>query len=155
MFRDYPRLVTDAELAVRLIHAEWAARVELGEPPSVARWLERFPQWRDRLEHRFREDGLLGASLVDNTPTVALGDEDAVLTATALPAPTSEEVSSGTAALPLDIQHEIGRGAMGVVYLAWDRVLHRSVVLKKMRADLLDHPDSVRRFYHEARRRRS
>jgi serine/threonine protein kinase len=148
----YPRLHDDADLAVRLIHAEWAARVELGDNPSVSQWLERFPQWRDRLERRFREDSLLGASLLENTPTVALDREgDMGLLATAPARSTGGEVPPGEVPLPLDIHQEIGRGAMGVVYLAWDRMLDRSVALKKMRADLLDHPDAVYRFYHEAR----
>ncbi len=152
LLRDYPRVRADAELAVRLIHAEWATRVELGESPSVSQWLERFPQWRDCLERRFRDDTFLGASLLENTPTVALGgDGDFDLLATAAAPSPGVAVPADDIALPLDIQQEIGRGAMGVVYLAWDRVLTRPVALKKMRADLLDHPDAVHRFYHEAR----
>jgi tRNA A-37 threonylcarbamoyl transferase component Bud32 len=152
LLRDYPRLHDDADLAVRLIHAEWATRVELGDNPSVSQWLERFPQWRDRLERRFREDSFLSASLLENTPTVALGGDgdDHLLATAAGPAPGAD-LPADDITLPLDIQQEIGHGAMGIVYLAWDRVLARPVALKKMRADLLDHPDAVHRFYHEAR----
>jgi Protein kinase domain len=153
LFRRYPALQAEADLATRLIHTEWAVRVELGENPSVSAWLERFPQWRERLERRFREDSFFDASLLENTPTVDLGADDADdLNATRPATHVGGDFLLGEAPLPpLEIHQEIGRGAMGVVYLAWDKVLDRSVALKKIRPGLLDHPESIRRFYREAR----
>jgi len=153
LFQVYPRLRDDPELAVRLVHAEWAARLELGGDPAVAPWLERFPQWRPLLERRFRADSFLAADLLEDTPTVFLGREgEDALGATRPATHAGGDFPPGEAPLPpLEIHEEIGRGAMGVVYRAWDKVLDRAVALKKIRAGLLDNPEAVRRFYHEAR----
>ena len=153
LLRVYPRLRAEDDLAVRLIIAEWAVRLELGETPSMTQCLERFPQWRDRLETRFYEEHWLGMSVLENTPTVPCGRQgEEALNATQHGRPQVAVLPLGDAALSsLEIQREIGRGAMGVVYLAWDKMLDRAVALKKMRADLLDKPEAVLRFYHEAR----
>ena len=45
----------------------------------------------------------------------------------------------------------LGHGAMGVVYLARDRVLHRLVAIKVLRAELAGDPDERERFRDEAR----
>ncbi len=52
-----------------------------------------------------------------------------------------------------ELQEEIGRGGMGVVYRARDLVLNRPVALKMIvpRQGLLETPEAVHRFYREAR----
>lgn len=52
-----------------------------------------------------------------------------------------------------EIRHEIGRGAMGVVYEAYDPMIKRIVALKTIRADQLagaDAPNVIARFRREA-----
>jgi len=49
-----------------------------------------------------------------------------------------------------EIQRELGKGAMGVVYLAHDVSLSRPAALKVMAAILANDADLVRRFYQEA-----
>ncbi|MGH0034799.1 MAG: serine/threonine-protein kinase [Myxococcota bacterium] len=46
---------------------------------------------------------------------------------------------------------ELGRGGMGVVYRALQNGLERPAVLKKLRRDLAEHEDLLRRFEREAR----
>lgn len=45
----------------------------------------------------------------------------------------------------------LGRGGMGCVYRAYDRVLHDAVALKALRADAADEPHLARRFRNEVR----
>jgi serine/threonine protein kinase len=46
---------------------------------------------------------------------------------------------------------ELGRGGMGVVYLAEHRLMERPVAIKVVRKSLLDNPEAVERFYREVR----
>ncbi len=50
-----------------------------------------------------------------------------------------------------EVVRELGKGGMGVVYLARQPALDRLVVLKKMRRDLAADPSLVERFQREAR----
>ena len=52
---------------------------------------------------------------------------------------------------PYEIIREIGRGGMGVVYLARDARLDRNVALKELPPDLAADPDRLVRFEREAR----
>jgi serine/threonine protein kinase/tetratricopeptide (TPR) repeat protein len=50
-----------------------------------------------------------------------------------------------------DIVRPIGKGAMGMVYLAHDTVLERDVALKVMVAQIADDPELIQRFAREAK----
>jgi serine/threonine-protein kinase len=50
-----------------------------------------------------------------------------------------------------DITGRLGKGAMGVVYCAHDKMMERSVAIKVMMTDLEDDPETSSRFYREAR----
>ena len=50
-----------------------------------------------------------------------------------------------------DIVRPLGKGAMGVVYLAHDPLLERDVALKVMVAQIADDPDLSKRFEREAK----
>jgi hypothetical protein len=74
----------------------------------------------------------------------------------ALAAPPGGEVESvgwqaGDRIGEFEIVRAIGRGGMGVVYLATDRRLHRNVALKSLPAALADNPELRERLKREAR----
>ncbi len=52
---------------------------------------------------------------------------------------------------PFKIERELGRGGMGVVYLATDTRLDRQVAIKALPADLSGDPDRLARFQREAK----
>src|SRR6185295_3074486 len=50
-----------------------------------------------------------------------------------------------------DIVKPLGKGAMGVVYLAMDTVLDREIALKVMVSGIADDPELLKRFEREAK----
>ena len=52
---------------------------------------------------------------------------------------------------PFRIERELGRGAVGVVYLAHDTKLDRSVAIKSLPTELMENPKARTRFAREAR----
>ena len=50
-----------------------------------------------------------------------------------------------------DILKPLGKGAMGMVYLAHDTILERDVALKVMVAQIADDPELNKRFIREAK----
>ncbi|MHC4488523.1 MAG: serine/threonine protein kinase, partial [Planctomycetota bacterium] len=52
---------------------------------------------------------------------------------------------------PFRIERELGRGAVGVVYLAHDTKLGRPVAIKSLPAEVMENPKARSRFTREAR----
>jgi serine/threonine-protein kinase len=71
------------------------------------------------------------------------------------PGPTASFDSSvlgpGSQVGPFRIERELGRGAVGVVYLAHDTKLDRSVAIKSLPAEVMANPKARSRFAREAR----
>lgn len=52
---------------------------------------------------------------------------------------------------PYEVIRSIGKGGMGEVLLAYDTLCGRQIALKRIRSDLIDHPQMHNRFLKEAR----
>src|SRR4051812_36072620 len=62
-----------------------------------------------------------------------------------------EELRPGDIVGGYTIQKEIGRGGMGVVYLARDEQTDRLCALKQIRGELAHRPDALERFHTETK----
>ena len=60
-------------------------------------------------------------------------------------------ISSGTVLGRYAVRSRIGSGGMGVVYLAWDTELDRTVALKVLPEEVASDADRMRRFVQEAK----
>ncbi len=132
--RRHPALADDRSVLLDLVNNEVVLRAEHGETPRLEEYRERFPDLGPDLGllfdiHRALEAGGLAATL-------------RVAAATAPPAAPG---------IPgYEIVDELGRGGMGVVYLARHVPLNRLVALKLIRSGPAAHPEERRRFQREA-----
>ncbi|HTU93820.1 MAG TPA: protein kinase [Gemmataceae bacterium] len=86
-----------------------------------------------------------------STPAKALSETDGGMK----PAPSQHVIANLPSELANNQQYqilrELGRGGMGVVYLAKNKLMDRLEVLKVVNKTLLDHPGAVERFLREIR----
>jgi hypothetical protein len=78
-------------------------------------------------------------------------DKSVGVVAAKLLAKEKDETLAGQSIGHYKIEHEIGRGGMGEVYLARDTRLNRQVAIKLLPASFINDPERVRRFQQEAR----
>jgi serine/threonine protein kinase len=124
----FPAVAT-GDHALDLMFGECLAREELGESPSLAEYVGRFPQYADVL-------------LPPDNP--AAGNISTIT------APPSAETAPGWPNIPgYTILEQLGQGGMGVVYKARQHAPDRLVALKVLARDQLRHPDALRRFGRE------
>jgi serine/threonine protein kinase/WD40 repeat protein len=128
-----PALAADPECALELIYGEYLLREALGEAPTLAVFVQRFPQYAERLRQQIELHSALGTVLtLDSNPSRPCP-------ATAWPAVRG-----------YDILGKLGGGGMGVVYKARDRRLGRLVALKMIGSGPHADPDSLARLRTEA-----
>jgi serine/threonine protein kinase len=124
---------------------------------SVSRHIERCPQCRKRVAEmpddsflgRFRSAGQGDKSLAVQSQ---LSEPQAVsATGTQVPPPPGTIPPALTGHATYEIKRELGRGGMGVVYLAHNKLMGRDEVLKVVGAHLLNRKGVLDRFLREVR----
>jgi serine/threonine protein kinase len=134
-------------------------KLDDGSASTINDHLETCPDCRDRVSGftsdsflgRFRDghqpsaQSVLGGSLVDGTVSFMQGRA-------ASPPPPTDTLPPGLADHPdYEIKRELGRGGMGVVYLAHNTMMGRDEVLKVMGRHIMERPGVLERFQREIR----
>ncbi|HKB16490.1 MAG TPA: serine/threonine protein kinase, partial [Planctomycetota bacterium] len=114
---------------------EYASAWLLGAAPEPDEFCRRHPECGPELRRRIQD------FLDARSPGRAVAGE---------PGGPSPTIGAATALGDFRIVKEIGRGGMGVVYLAHQNSLRRSVALKVLPAHLTLQPETVARFEREA-----
>jgi tetratricopeptide (TPR) repeat protein len=133
----FPNLRTDRELVLDLICHEMLLRERRGESPGAEEYLRRFPDFADDLRMQLdvrqvlRGKAAIPTTIINAVPTVR---------AATLPAQVDN----------YELLSELGRGGMGVVYLARHADLKRLVALKMIQSPAHSCPEQVTRFRGEA-----
>ncbi len=131
---DFPVLAGHPELVIDLAFAEFVRREEVQSPIDVPSFLDRFPEYRDELERQIA----FHHSLNDVSNVADQDDEQA-----------ADGIRPRLQIPGYEILREIGRGGLGVVYLARDTQLHRLVAIKMLLAGKFASESVVRRLATE------
>jgi serine/threonine-protein kinase len=126
--RRYPDLAADPGQAAALVFQEFLLRQELEESPDWEGYLQKFPEYAPELGRLREVDQFVHQQLAAAAPAL----------------PTSHFGDN-------ELLRELGRGGMGVVYLARQTKLDRLVALKVIRAGEHSSGEERRRFDGEAR----
>ena len=132
-----------AEAVLELINQEIVLRQMRGEAPRPEDYLDEFPELAETLSRLFEVHGAISGPTALHTPLVAdatLGDTE----------PEGGELGPLPRIPGYTIRRRLGRGGMGVVYLAEHHALHREVALKVLQEGRRDDPAHRARFEREA-----
>lgn len=127
LLADLPTSSAEMDGILELVHNEVVLREIAGQIPNLADYQARFPQAADALREQWEIDALFeedGFDAEDEDPLHRIGR--------------------------YQIQEEIGRGAMGIVYRAWDPRLKRVVAIKRLRGGADASPQERKRIRTEA-----
>jgi serine/threonine protein kinase/tetratricopeptide (TPR) repeat protein len=133
---DQPGLRADPEAVLDLIYNEIVLREEQGDRPQLEEYVRRFPQFAEHLRLQFDVHQLFE----DGTKRVDMDHE---------PAPVVLPHGGQTFA-EYELLRELGRGGMGVVYLARHGPLKRLVALKMILSGAFADAKDRARFRTEA-----
>ncbi|QDU96153.1 protein kinase domain-containing protein [Lignipirellula cremea] len=172
LLAENPDSSLDEEALLELICAELMLREEAGETPSPSEYAARFPQLGQAVTRQVTAHLLLatlsepsaGADVKGTAPAIAsldrtnpdatipIGPQTAAINkAQSGDVPTADRAQAFWPQIPgYDILGELGRGGMGVVYLAMHRDLKRKVALKMIRESALADQIALVRFRVEA-----
>jgi serine/threonine-protein kinase len=158
-----------SSLVKELLSLELTYREQLGEEPSKEEYLRRFPEHQDVLRPLLdtvrsapvtegergasREPIELSAKPTESLPSrqggMAAKTKELAATASSPPLPSALE-SPLPRITGFEVLALLGRGGMGIVYLARQLKLGRKVALKVLPPALAGDPERLRRFRNEA-----
>jgi tetratricopeptide (TPR) repeat protein len=138
-----PDLAGRREAVIELVNQEVVLRQARGETPRPVDYLAEFPEWTESLERLFEVHALTsGDGDPDHRTAIQSLSEGSLV-----PAPAG----AGLPQVPgYEIERYLGRGGMGIVYLARHQGLNRKVALKLLQESRQDDPGLVARFRREA-----
>ena len=141
--RRHPALRANPEAAVDLVYGEFLLREGHGERPDPEEFRRRFPEYADVLQEQIGLHRALGADSNCGPETVQ--------EAGALPPGSGAVADAVRPKMPgYELQEELGRGGMGVVWKARQTDLSRVVALKMILSGRFATATEVQRFQTEA-----
>jgi WD40 repeat protein/predicted Ser/Thr protein kinase len=155
MVEDYllaqPQLAANDDGLLDLVNHEVLLREARGETVTLDEYVHRFPRLAEPLRGMFEVHAVLEEEGARPQSAVV---EKAPLTVAGATLKGTTPVRVSASALPqvpgYNMIEELGRGGMGVVYLAWQSWPNRMVALKMIRAEAAADPRELARFRTEA-----
>lgn len=145
----HPAVAQNGELLTDVEANELDGFVELPQTmEDKARFLERLPQLGSAVSCL---EALEFLAATDPPPSQVKGALSGAGPLISEQSGDSTPLTSGFDFGPYRVEHELGRGGMGVVFKARHKELHRPVALKMILASQLASPDLLNRFQEEAR----
>jgi serine/threonine-protein kinase len=147
--RDYlgrrPNLLGRSDVIVELVTQEFLLRQRRGETPRPEDYVADFPELSESLQRRFE---VLALSSDMKSPTD--GEITTLLSPNVVPEVPSHDAVTVPTIHGFVIERVIGRGGMGIVYLAQHLGLKRKVALKLLQESRTNDPGHVARLKREA-----
>jgi serine/threonine-protein kinase len=145
-----PALQANAEHVLDLVYGEFLLREELGEQPDLAEYLRRFPSQAAALKLQVELHQAMGPKAERTARHTLSAAPVATVAAPGEVGATPPATMAWPSVPGYQIEGELGRGGMSIVYKALHLGLQRHVALKMLRAGDAAEPDQLARFRREA-----